>query len=292
MQLPRRGRAQPGEPSRERRRDRSNSDCNQDFFWSVKTPGNVAVHDSRNVTFSRCEFARMGAAALDVSHSSGVRVDGCFLHDISGSAIQIGSFQDALASPGDSYSSVTHTIVSRAAAEYSGAVGISVGYTVGTLLEHNDVSNLTYAGISVGWGWSRHECAACTNAGGNTIRANRVHGYKQALNDGGGIYMLGPQNGSVVSRNWVYDQGSERGARAEHSPRPAPPPAPSHPCSRTAHSRLNGARVPFRSRVVGRALPRRGERVLQLRLERRVLDRIVEMAAPLDSVHPQRHGLQ
>ena len=49
------------------------------------------------------------------------------------------------------------------------------------------------AGLTVGWGWSRHECGTCTDAGWNTIAYNRVHGYKQALNDGGGIYMLGPQ---------------------------------------------------------------------------------------------------
>ncbi len=58
--------------------------------------------------------------------------------------------------------------------------------------------NLTYGGISVGWGWSRHACGNCTNAANNTIYANDVHGYKRVLNDGGGIYMLGPQNGSLI----------------------------------------------------------------------------------------------
>ena len=53
----------------------------------------------------------------------------------------------------------------------------------GTLLEHNDVSDLTYGAISVGWGWSRHACATCTNAANNTIRYNRAHDYKQVLND-------------------------------------------------------------------------------------------------------------
>ena len=97
-------------------------------------------------------------------------------------------------------------IVEKAAAEYSGGVGIAVGYTIGTLLEHCDIHNLSYGGISVGWGWSRHACWNCTNAGWNTIRYNRVHNYKQTLNDGGGIYMLGPQNESKIYGNWVHDQ--------------------------------------------------------------------------------------
>ena len=47
-----------------------------------------------------------------------------------------------------------------------------------------------------------------TNAGNNTISHNRAHDYKQTLNDGGGIYMLGPQNNSLIFENWLYDQGT------------------------------------------------------------------------------------
>eukprot|EP01048_Picozoa_sp_COSAG05_P020932 COSAG05_NODE_3702_length_1895_cov_3.036748_2_plen_109_part_00 len=54
--------------------------------------------------------------------------------------------------------------------------------------------------ISVGWGWSRHEAWNETNAARNIITKNRAHDYKQTLNDGGGIYMLGPQNQSEISR--------------------------------------------------------------------------------------------
>jgi hypothetical protein len=186
----------------------SNSDCNKDYFWSVKSPGNVLVQDATNVSFVGCEFSKLGGFGLDLSRTVGCVIDGCYFHDISGSAIQIGQFQDALAAPLDRDNVVRNTIIVRAAAEYSGAAGLNVGYTVGTLLEHNDVGNLTYGAISVGWGWWRHVCAACTNAANNTIRFNRAHGYKQALNDGGGIYMLGPQNGSLIHGNWVYDQGT------------------------------------------------------------------------------------
>ena len=186
----------------------ANSDCEHDYSWSFKAPGNLVVHQSANVSFLGCEMARLGGFGLDFSRARGCLVNGCIFHDISGSAVQIGQFQDALAAEHDRNNVVRNSIITHAAAEYSGAAGINVGYTVGTVLEHNDVGNLTYGGISVGWGWTRHECAACTNAANNTIRYNRVHGYKQALNDGGGIYMLGPQNGSVIHGNWVYDQGT------------------------------------------------------------------------------------
>lgn len=124
-------------------------------------------------------------------------------HDISGSGIQIGLFSDPLTTT-DHNNTINNTIVKKAAAEFSGAVGINVGYTIGTTITHNDVHDLTYAAISVGWGWSG--AGATDIAGWATIAYNKVHDYKQTLNDGGGIYMLGKQNGSQIFRNHVYDK--------------------------------------------------------------------------------------
>jgi hypothetical protein len=185
-----------------------NNNCNVDYYWSVKTPGNVQVVDAEGVTFKHCEFTRLGATAVDFTRAPRARVAGCLIHDVSGSGVQIGQFQDPLAAHLDVGAVVSDTIVNKAGAEYSGAAGINVGYTQNLTLMHNDVSNLTYVPITVGWGWSRHECYNCTNAGSNMIAWNRVHDYKQMLNDGGGIYMLGPQNHSLILENYVFDQGT------------------------------------------------------------------------------------
>ena len=80
---------------------------------------------------------------LDFTNSSGCVVDGGYFHDVSSAAVQIGSSQNATAAALDANNTVADTVVVRAAAEYSGAAGIQVGYTQGTVLEHNDVSNLT-----------------------------------------------------------------------------------------------------------------------------------------------------
>ena len=183
-----------------------NSDCNNDFFWSVKTPGNVRLHSSSSIRFVGCEFRYLGGVGLDLTNSSGCLVDGCLFHEISSAAINVGSYQYPTAATSSANNSVIDTIIMRAANEYSGAAGLQAGYTQGLVLAHNDISNLTYTGISVGWGWSRHACASCTDAGWNEIAYNRVHGYKQTLNDGGGIYMLGPQNGSRIHHNWLHNQ--------------------------------------------------------------------------------------
>jgi len=188
--------------------DINNNDCNKDYWWSVKTPGNIKVINSTNVSFNKCEFTRLGGTALDYTFSHFGVVDSCYFHDISGSGIQIGSFQFPTEANLDVGTTIKNTIINKAGAEYSGAAGINVGYTQNVTIVHNDVSNLTYVPITVGWGWSRHECYNCTNAGNNTISHNRAHDYKQTLNDGGGIYMLGPQNNSLIFENWLYDQGT------------------------------------------------------------------------------------
>ena len=64
-----------------------------DFVWSVKSPGNIAVLSSQRVAFEKCEFTRLGGTAVDITWSEGCVVADSYLHDISGSGVQIGSFQ-------------------------------------------------------------------------------------------------------------------------------------------------------------------------------------------------------
>ena len=186
----------------------NNNDCNKDYWWSVKTPGNVQVSNSSHVTFSKCGFVRLGASALDFTFSSNAIIDSCYVKDVSGSGIQVGQFQSPTLSHLDQGTTISNSIIVQAGSEYSGAAGINVGYTQNITIVRNDVSDLDYTPITVGWGWQRHSCWNCTDAGNNTIGWNIVHHYKKTLNDGGGIYMLGPQNNSLIVENWVHHQGT------------------------------------------------------------------------------------
>ena len=73
----------------------------------------------------------------------------------------------------------------------------------GTVIDHNTITNLTYGGISLGWGWTTY---TGTYAYNNTISGNDIGYYKSLLRDGGGVYTLGPQNLSRVFGNYVHDQ--------------------------------------------------------------------------------------
>lgn len=172
-----------------------------------RLPANVRMFNTERVTFDRCEFAHLGANALDFAHGAHDNlVQDCLFRDVSAAALQIGRTSTAkVTDPAaqDIGNTVSNSIVSNPAVEYHGSMGISVGYTIGTNLSHNDVGNCTYGPISVGWGWG-----AVSYAANNTVVGNVAHDYKLLLNDGGCIYTLSPQPGNLIAENWCHSQGT------------------------------------------------------------------------------------
>jgi len=53
-------------------------------------------------------------------------------------------------------------LITDASNEDWGTVGIAIGYARNILIEHNELENLSYSGISLGWGWNPTESIAKT----------------------------------------------------------------------------------------------------------------------------------
>jgi len=67
---------------------------------------------------------------------------------------------------------------------------------------HNEIYDLFYTGISVGWEWYNVPQGAYDNL----IEFNHVHHVmKHTLCDGGGIYALGIQPGTIIRNNLIHD---------------------------------------------------------------------------------------
>ena len=82
-----------------------------------------------------------------------------------------------------------------------GTLGIAAGYVKDIDIEHNEINDVSYSGISLGWGWTR--TVNCMR--NNRVHANLIHHYARHMYDVAGVYTLGSQPHSWVTENCVRD---------------------------------------------------------------------------------------
>ena len=189
---------------------------------NLKSPANVVCHAAKSIRFDRCTFNQLGGAGLDIEFGSQDNVvSGCHFYDISGSAVQIGDVLKDDHHPDDprkivKNNSVVNCYIHDCAVDYLGGVGVFGGYTEGTVIAHNEICRMPYSGMSLGWGWGEEDAGGGgyqqpffydkpTPAKNNRIECNHIHYVMQPMQDGGAIYTLGNQPGTVIRGNHVHD---------------------------------------------------------------------------------------
>ncbi len=97
----------------------------------------------------------------------------------------------------DADDTIADNYIHDVAIEWLGGVGIWIGYTQNLSVVHNQIDDVPYTAISMGWaGW--HATVFTPNAdpnvnSGNVISDNLLYDYMQVLGDGGAIYTNGSQ---------------------------------------------------------------------------------------------------
>jgi hypothetical protein len=180
--------------------------------WIGRQPAAVALKYVQYTGFERCHFSHMAATGLDyIKGTYNDTITGCVFTDIGGTAIQAGTFSEPgfethlPYNPNDQRElcrnlTISNNLITHCTNEDWGCVGISAGYVQGINIGHNEVSDVSYSGICVGWGWTK-TINAMRN---NRIHANLVHHYAKYMYDVGGIYTLSAMPGSVISDNCVH----------------------------------------------------------------------------------------
>ncbi len=91
-------------------------------------------------------------------------------------------------------------LVRRCGRLYGGAVGVWVGFAEAAVIRGNEITELPYTGLSLGWAWHDEPLPG----GGHLVERNHIHDVMRLLSDGGCIYTLGRQPGTVIRANHLH----------------------------------------------------------------------------------------
>ncbi|WP_413804886.1 right-handed parallel beta-helix repeat-containing protein [Streptomyces sp. OE57] len=203
-------------------------------------PAAVQVSAASDITFTGDTFTHLGQVALGIGNdanahasgvglgTSGITVHGNTFIEDSGAGIVAGGVRPDAHHPSNPAMvnkdiTITDNLVTHVAQDYKDMSGILSTYVTHAVIEHNEVSDLAYDGIDVGWGWGANDPGGSTgyrNRGlynyqpvyttpttlsDNVVRHNLIHGTKKVFHDGGSLYNLSASPGTVMEGNYIYD---------------------------------------------------------------------------------------
>jgi hypothetical protein len=216
-------------------------------------PAAVQVSAANAITFADNRFAYLGQVGLGIGNdanahgtgvglgASGIEVVRNVFDQLSAGAAIAGGVQADAHHPSDNRMinrniTYSNNLVHDVAIEYRSHVGLLMTYTADSTMSNNEVYNMPYTGISIGYGWGANDVGGSqdyvdrglynyqprystpTVARNYTVRANYVHDVMRQMTDGAAFYSLSALPGTTVSQNyfrntngWLglyFDEGS------------------------------------------------------------------------------------
>ncbi len=169
----------------------------------------LEFHGARNIAISGCEVAHVGRYGiwfgLDCSDNL---VERTHLHDLGGGGVKLGTpDRPQVFERMAHHNRIDNNFIHDGGHVHPGATGIYMAYGRNNTISHNEVSDLRYTGISLGWTWDIYRSGTRENI----VEYNHVHDVMRLLEDGGGIYSLGLTPGSIIRNNLVHHVGQTHG---------------------------------------------------------------------------------
>ncbi|MGW0823486.1 DUF1349 domain-containing protein [Streptomyces sp. NPDC002845] len=200
-------------------------------------PSAVQVSAADHITFTGNRFTQLGQNGLGIgndanAHATGVGLGadtitatGNVFTQNAGGGIAVGGVQADAHHPGDTRMTnrditLSNNLIHDVALDYRDMSAILATYVNGATIAHNEVYNLPYSGIAIGYGWGANDVGGsqeyanrglynyqpvyetATTARNNHVTDNYIHDVMREMTDGGCMYTLSASPGSTFERNY------------------------------------------------------------------------------------------
>jgi hypothetical protein len=209
----------------------------------LQMPASVQVSAAERITFDHDVFAHLGQYALGIGNDADAMLSGVGLAtsdvtvtanvftDCAGGAILAGGVQRDAHHPHDLRQVnrqliLRNNLIRSVSKDYHDNSAILSTYVEGAVILHNEIADVPYDAIDIGYGWGMHD------AGGNpnyrvrmhgydwkqnlvyqtptthrdvVVAGNRIHDAKKLFDDGGAIYNLSASPGTLITENYIFD---------------------------------------------------------------------------------------
>ncbi|GIJ76948.1 hypothetical protein Xph01_13800 [Micromonospora phaseoli] len=219
----------------------------------LQMPAAVQVSAANDITFSGSAFVNLGQTALGIGNDANAHLSGVglgtrnitverseFARNSAG-GILVGGVRADAHHPSDQRMvnrdvTISNNRLHDLGVEYRGIVSVLTTYVTNATISYNEVYNMPYTGMSIGYGWGANDAGGsehyagrglynyqpryttATTASNNRLIGNYVHDVMQQMNDGGCIYTLSANPGGLISDNYClrtngyfgvyFDEGS------------------------------------------------------------------------------------
>ena len=171
---------------------------------AIGLPGAVQAQCAVRCAFENNVIEKIGAYALEIGRGCReVRIVGNRMHDLGAGGIKLGEAVNRADDMDEARDmAVTDNVIHDGGRVFPEGVGIWIGQSSGNRIARNEIRDMHYTGISIGWNWGFTR----NRTRDNIVEHNHVHHVmKEKLDDGAAIYTLGVSPGTVIRNNLVHD---------------------------------------------------------------------------------------